>query len=466
LAKAGRCVARRGEAMQGSRVADPGGSRRRLTATQILAAGCVLFALSAGALVAVDVVVAGGMWSMLDLHIYDWGGQIARHSGDLYGLTYQHSGLGFTYPPMAAAVFSVLAYLPLTLLKWAASVGSVAAMTAVIWLTWGALGHPRSRARLGGTLATAAVAIWAEPVQQTLSFGQVNLVLILIIVADLTLPDHVRWKGIGVGLAAGFKLTPLIFIPYLVLTRRFRAAGVATATFLATAAVSWIWLPAQSDRYWSGRLFMDAGRLGNGAYIGNQSLRGMLLRLAGSGHAAQAIWSVAVVIVAVGGLLLAAAASRRGREMAGVLLCALTGLLISPVSWSHHWVWAVPALVLAADSVLRARAEAGSRWRQRAAWGGLLALVAVFWSRLIWAVPARAVQGLGLRGPWLLTGNLYVLAGLATLGLAAMVMIRPRQGRKPQAPGHVDQDALATAASRPDLPSVRQSAAPAGDSAT
>jgi alpha-1,2-mannosyltransferase len=192
----------------------------------------------------------------------------------------------------------------------------------------------------------------------------------------------------------------------------------------------------------------------------------MLLRLAGSGHAAQAIWSVAVVIVAVGGLLLAAAASRRGREMAGVLLCALTGLLISPVSWSHHWVWAVPALVLAADSVLRARAEAGSRWRQRAAWGGLLALVAVFWSRLIWAVPARAVQGLGLRGPWLLTGNLYVLAGLATLGLAAMVMIRPRQGRKPQAPGHVDQDALATAASRPDLPSVRQSAAPAGDSAT
>jgi alpha-1,2-mannosyltransferase len=428
----------------------------------------VLFALSAGALIAVDVAVGGGMWSMLDLQVYDWGGQVARHSGDLYGLSYQHFGLHFTYPPTAAAVFSVLSYLPLTVLKWAASAGSVAALTAVTWLTWGALGYPRSRARLGGALATAAVAIWAEPVQQTLSYGQVNLVLMLIVVADLTLPDHAAWKGAGVGLAAGFKLTPLIFIPYLVLTRRFRAAAVALATFLATLGLAWIWLPAQSDRYWAGRLFMDPGRLGNGAYAGNQSLRGMLLRLAGGGHAAQAMWSVAVVIVAVGGLLLAAAASRRGREMAGVLLCALTGLLISPVSWSHHWVWAVPALVVAADSVVRATSAAGSRRRQRAAWAGVLALLAVFWSRLIWAVPARAVQGRGLRGPWLLSGDLYVLAGLATLGLATLGLaagIMMYRRREPPGPDHDGLVAARRGTGTPALPAVPRSAAPAGDSA-
>lgn len=428
--------------------------RRQLTAPRILAAGCVLFALSAGALIALDIVVAGGLWSMLDLQIYDWGGQVARHSGNLYGLTYPGTVLQFTYPPMAAAVFSVLSYVPLTALKWAASAGSVAALTTVTWLTWGALGYPRSRARLGAALAIAAVAIWAEPVQQTLAYGQVNIVLMLMVVADLTLPDQVRWKGAGVGLAAGLKLTALIFIPYLLLTRRFRAAGVALATFAATIALPWPWLPVQSARYWTGGLFLDSKRIGNNAYVGNQSLRGLVVRLAGNGHAAQAVWAVAVVIIAGAGLLLARAAYRRGRDMTGILLCALTGLLISPVSWSHHWVWVAPAMVLAADTALRAR-------RRLAAWGGVLALLALFWSRLIWVVPGRAIQGQGLSGPWQLASSLYVLAGLAVLVLAAVLLTRPRQGLAPPAQGRDRPDAATSTSGRP---AVSPSAAAAGDS--
>lgn len=427
---------------------------RRLTATRILAVGYAAFALSAVALIAADIVVAGGLWSMLDLQVYDWGGQLARHSGNLYGLTYPGTVLQFTYPPMAAAVFSMLSSVPLTALKWAASAGSVAALTTVAWLTWGALGYPRSRARLGAALAIAAVAIWAEPVQQTLGYGQVNIVLMLIVVADLTLADHVRWKGVGVGLAAGFKLTALIFIPYLLLTRRFRAAGVALATFAATVALPWPWLPVQSARYWTGGLFLDSKRIGNNAYVGNQSLRGMVVRLAGDGHAAQALWAVAVVIIAGAGLLLARAAWRRGREMTGVLLCALTGLLISPVSWSHHWVWVAPAMVLAADNALRAR-------RQLAAWGGLLALLLVFWSRLIWIVPGGAIQGQGLNGLWQLTSNLYVVAGLAALVLAAVLLTRRREGVVAPAQGRGRPDAATSTSGRP---AVSPSAAAAGDS--
>lgn len=417
----------------GSRVAEPGGRLSRVTATRVLVAGCVLFALSAGAVAAVDLTVTPGMWSMLDLRIYDWGGLIARQSGNLYG---PHPGqpTGFTYPPMAAVVFSVLTYLPLTALKAAAQAGTLVSLTVVAWLTWGSLGYPRSRARLGAAMVTGAVATWAEPVQQTLAYGQINVVLMLVIVADLSLADRVRCKGAGVGLAAGIKLTALIFIPYLLLTRRFRAAGVALATFAATIVLAWAWLPAQSAGYWAGRLFADSGRLGNGAYVGNQSLRGLLLRLAGSGPPAAALWAVAVVIVAASGVLLAAAASRRGREVAAVLVCALTGLLISPVSWSHHWVWVVPALVLAADTVLRARAEGRSRRRRWAAWGSVLGLLAVFWTRLIWAVPVAARQGRGLSGSWQLAANLYVLAGLVILGLAAALMAYPRQ-RGPGVPG-------------------------------
>jgi alpha-1,2-mannosyltransferase len=407
-----------------------------------LAAGCVLLALSAGALIAAHEIAAGVQWHMIDLQIYDWGGRVVRHRRNLYGLTYPGTNLYFTYPPIAALVFAVLSYLPLTVLKLMSSAGSVAALTAVCWLTWGALGYPRSRARLGGALAITAVAIWAEPVQQTLALGQVNIVLMVITVADLTRPDHVWWKGAGVGLAAAFKLTPLIFIPYLLLTRRFRAAGVALAMFLAAGAVSWAGLPAQSDRYWAGRLFLDAGRLGNEAYIGNQSLLGMLLRLTSSAGLAEVIWAVAALIVAAGGLLLAVTASRRGREMAGVMICALTGLLVSPVSWSHHWVWVAPALVLAADSVVRARpASQGGTGRQRAAWSAVLALLAVFWSRLIWDVPEQAIQGRGLSGPWLLAGNLYPLAGLVALGLAALLLTRRREGTEPPAPGGHGPDA-------------------------
>lgn len=111
-----------------------------------------MFALSAGALAAVDLTVTPGMWSMLDLRIYDWGGLIARQSGNLYGPPYPGQPTGFTYPPMAAVVFSVLTYLPLTALKAAAHAGTVVSLTVVTWLTWGSLGYPRSRARLGAAI--------------------------------------------------------------------------------------------------------------------------------------------------------------------------------------------------------------------------------------------------------------------------------------------------------------------------
>jgi alpha-1,2-mannosyltransferase len=403
---------------------DGSGRRGSTMSRRVLVTGAVLFLVSVAAVIVADSTVRGGQSAMLDLQVYDWGGHIARHSGDLYGASYGHGRLRFTYPPMAAAVFAVLSYTPLPVLKWVVGAGSIAALTAVTWLTWGALGYPRSRERLGGTLAVASIGIWTEPAQQTLSFGQVNILLMLIIVADLCLPDRVRHKGAGVGFAAGFKLTPLIFIPYLLLTGRVRAAGVALAAFAATVTAGAILLPSQSGRYWAGRLFLDPRRLGNVGYVGNQSLYGMLLRLTASPGAAHVAWLVAAVSVGAGGLLLAAAAERK-QEVGGVVVCGLTGLLISPVSWTHHWVWTVPALVLAVHGAVRMSAAAPSRWRRWAAWRGPLALIVVFCSRLVWTVPASTVQGRGMRGAWLIVGNLYVVAGLAALGAAALVLARP-----------------------------------------
>ena len=207
------------------------------------------------------------MAAMRDLVVYREGGLIVRHvspaynghlASPLYDWTGQN-GVQFTYPPFAAVIFAVASVLPWTVLRWAMTLASLAALGLSLWLTFGALGLPRPAAvRLAATLGVSALALATEPVQQTLALGQVNLLLMLLIVADLLTVRRRRrpggrtrwWHGIGIGIAAGIKLTPLIFIPYLVLVRRYRQAATATVTFAATVVLGYAILPRDSGRYW------------------------------------------------------------------------------------------------------------------------------------------------------------------------------------------------------------------------
>jgi alpha-1,2-mannosyltransferase len=320
----------------------------------------------------------------------------------------------------------------------------------VTWLSWGRLGYRRSRGRLGATLLIAAIVLWLEPVQQTLAFGQVNAVLMLVVVADLCLPDGNWLKGVGVGLAAGFKLTPLIFIPYLLLTRRYRAAVVALGTFGVTIAATDLLIPKAVRQFWAGLMFLRVSRVGNIAYVGNQSLYGASIRLLGSARAAHPYYLAAATVIGFAGLLVAAGLSRRGQELAGVVTCALTGLLVSPVSWSHHWVWIAPTLVLLTDLAVRAGKAARLAPRpvaDRLAFtaAGLAVMAALALSiaypfhaapgaprlpaGLIWTVPPRALQGERLTGYQELMGNLYVLAGLVGLTAVAAWLLAHTFGR-------------------------------------
>jgi alpha-1,2-mannosyltransferase len=389
--------------------------------------GAILFALSVLLFLIVFQIFPRYPWSMLDLHIYLWGGMAVRHGHNPYLHTY-HSrpGLHFTYTPFAAGIFAVLSYLGLPLMRILTVAGSIAALVLVLWLTWGALGRKRSASRLGATLTAAALALWLEPVRQTLSFGQVNLVLMAIIVADLCLSDTRWWKGVGIGLTAGFKLTPLIFIPYLLLTRRFRAAAVASATFVLTVVICFVLMPTASQHYWIDGLFLNPNRLGNVHYVGNQSLYGALLRLLGTAAAARPYQLFADAVVGLTGLAIAAWVSRRGEEMAAILICALTGLLVSPVSWSHHWVWVAPMLLVLVDFATRPPAfVAPESWR-RTCWLGAAAVTLVF-SGIVWAVPSPAVQGYSMTGLEQVIGDLYVLAGLVGLGLTAALLVLTRR---------------------------------------
>ena len=209
------------------------------------------------------------------------------------------------------------------------------------------------RSGLSATLGVSALALATEPVQQTLSLGQVNLLLMLLVAADLLTGGALVpggrtrwWHGIGIGVAAGVKLTPLIFIPYLLLTRRYRQAATASAVFAATVALGYAILPGDSGTYWANGLFLKANRIVFLGTRGNQSLRGVLTRLAGSVSSGTVPWIAAAVLVAVAGLVAAALLYRARQPVPAMLACALTGLLVSPLSWDHHWVWVAPGMAL------------------------------------------------------------------------------------------------------------------------
>jgi alpha-1,2-mannosyltransferase len=289
------------------------------------------------------------------------------------------------------------------------TVTSVAAIGTALWLTLGALGW-RGRRQATALAAIAAVSLWIEPVQRSLHLGQIEPLLMVLIVWDICQPDRRRWKGAGIGVAAGIKLTPLVFIPYLFLTGKRRQAAVVTAAFAGTVAIGFVFLPHASDKYWLTGYFLHASNVGDVKSLLNQSVLGLVARSIHSVRHATPIWLGLSVVITVLGLGAAAVLDRAGRTVAGWLTCELTSLLSYPISWDHHWIWVVPALALFADTALRARGAA--RW----AWWALAAGVAALfgaWGRLplgeVYPLPGRLQP---------ISANLFVLAGLALLGVA------------------------------------------------
>jgi alpha-1,2-mannosyltransferase len=350
----------------------------------------------------------GAHWPLWDVHVYWWGGQQAARGGALYAPGARYS---FTYPPFAAALFSLAAHAPegdLAAVITAASIGALAALCAL------SLGMAGVRRRPETVFAVTALALLTWPVAYTLRLGEVNLIVAALAGADLLRRHDGHWaQGIATGLAAGIKLTPLIFVAYLLITRRVRAAATAAAAFAATIAIGVALLPSPSRVFWLDGVFYDQNRIGDPANLSDQSLSGAVTRLAGNLDFGYRWWAIAALLVGLAGITVAAWAHRRGRRLAGVTCCAITGLLISPFSWTHHWVWAVPLLA----------ALAAIAWRHRSAACGLAAAaVAAIFSRRIplpWpGHPPGLVR--------LLEGDLYVLCGLAVLAGTALALIRER----------------------------------------
>ncbi len=448
----------RASGSQSSIAADSLRSRLDRVGTPLLVIGAIAFVLAFERLV---MRVAGPSYvhRMFDLGMFRDGGLIVRHAyhvnsshpTTLYGLVSHHGANPFSYPPFAAAIFAVMSFFSPLALEWGITVLSVAALTYAVWMTLDAMGVPKGRARAGAVLAASAAALWTQPVQSNLSLGQINVLLMAAIIWDLR-PSRAElngiragsdgpivgsafstvaspwWTGLATGVAAGIKLTPLIFIPYLLITGRFRQAGVAAAAFAVTVGIGFAVIPGASSTYWqSGLLERVTGAQSANAqfFFGsawNQSLRGYVSRLLLDSHIAVAPWLIAAALTLLIGLVCATWLYRDGYPMLGVLTCAITGLLISPVSWVHQWVWVGPWLAALGGLTLLARGASRRIWLAVTgllilAFGNFPVTAGLTGGRhgmnVITDVPMN--QPLTWDGHQVIAGNIYFLCGAAGL---------------------------------------------------
>jgi alpha-1,2-mannosyltransferase len=277
-----------------------------------------------------------------DTYVYRMGGSIVLHGSDLYARTTPHP---YTYTPFSALLFIPLAWMPVDVMAVVWTTLSLAGFILTTWIVLGWLGLADDRFRLALTAVVCLVFVWLDPVADTLLGGQINLIVMGLVVADLVLPDNSRWKGIGLGFAASFKLLPLFFVVYLLLTRRMAAAVRAVATFAATIVLGFLFLPKDSLTFWSGT-FVDSSRVGAAQNPRSESLLSLLVRWTHqAASAVEPIWLLLGVVVAVVTLVLAVWAHRRGDELLAVCVAAAGTLYLSPITWRHHWVWIVPMLL-------------------------------------------------------------------------------------------------------------------------
>jgi alpha-1,2-mannosyltransferase len=374
----------------------------------------------------------------IDLGVYRIGGRTWLRGGDLYRQVLVIGGLRlpFTYPPIAAVVLAPLALLPMTAAGTVLTVGSVALAAVVLGVFLRRLAGP-----VAGSLWAAGwllpAALLLEPVRSTLAYGQIDIVLMALVTLDC-LTAEPRWpRGALTGLAAAVKLTPAAFVLFFLLRRDYRAAAVGGVSFAAITAAGFALAGPDSVRYWTTIVF-QTGRIGGPATATNQCIQAVLARAGLDPHtlpgaAAWLMLSAVVVVAACRGMRHALAASQ---DCLALSLNAFAALLISPVSWSHHWVWCAPGLLTLADL--------GRRHRRRlagavAAGGLVLFAVAPQWwigkfvgPELRWAAWQQVI------------GSAYVFFAALVLLLSACGQLTPpaTTARTAPDPGHSALDPI------------------------
>ena len=355
----------------------------------------------------------GWRWGMADLEVYRAAVASMLQAQPLYQEGFTPANLSWLYPPFAAVLMMPWAVLPEVAAKTVMTAASVAALVLLMAQSWAATAVPRAW-RPGLVLTCAAVVLVSEPMQQNLIMGQINVLLAAAVVHDFLRPAGDRRRGWLVGLAAGVKLTPALIVIYYAFRREWSAVRNASLAFVGSVVIGFVVVPGESWTYWTRALW--SSRIGPD-HLGNQSLLGTLLRLAANTGWTSLFWLVSAGGVAVAGIWLAV--QRQADPLASYCTLAAAILLISPLSWTPHWISLSPVLVLAM-----------SRCRRPAGLISVLAAYGLFmfawpvdgvWSGLIWTVyPAdlwpEVPPSLRVAGR-ILVGSSYTVLGLAVLAV-------------------------------------------------
>jgi alpha-1,2-mannosyltransferase len=403
--------------------AAPAAATTRRRAISLNAAGPVLFLLSVAGRLGLTYLAPHGA-NFVDLHVYVYGAATIDHVGSLYHYTYADQTpnfpLPFTYPPFAAIVFYPLHLLPFGLVAFCWQVGTIAALYGVVRLSQRLLGVAAGEGHRLALLWTG-LAIWLEPLRSTFDYGQINVLLVL---AALFAVYSTRWwlSGLLVGLAAGIKLTPAVAGLYFVGARRWGAAVFSAVVFLATIAVSALFIPDET-RYYFTDLIFKTDRIGPMCTVFNQSWRGGVCRIVGHDPGYSPAVLIGTAVIAILSVLAWRALASHGTDRLGTLLIVeLFGLLVSPISWTHHWVWLVPLMIWLLHGPLSERLGArilGWVWLALTAIG--VPWLLSFAQPSIWQIARPWYQAWG--------GLVYIVATLATLAYIAASRTRTTSPR-------------------------------------
>ncbi|WP_247826967.1 glycosyltransferase 87 family protein [Arthrobacter antioxidans] len=313
------------------------------------------------------VVVAGVLaaWAFawadfigLDFRVYRMGGQsVVDADGSLYSRSFGEGegSLLFTYPPFAALVFTVLTVVSAetgAALFVALSVLIAAATSLLITRYLGGFSAVRDVLRhptaLPLAIAGTGLVCLLGPWRETMAFSQVNIVLFAMIAADLLSGPHRRLPtGLLTGIAAGIKLTPLVFGLYFLVRGEWKQLFTMAGGFFGTIALGFLLLPRESMTYWL-QMLRDTGRIGGEGYVDNLSVRGTILHFLGPEFPSTIPWLVVSLLLVAATAYVIRSSRHHGDRFLPIAMTSLLMLLISPISWSHHWVWIVIVLAVLA----------------------------------------------------------------------------------------------------------------------
>jgi alpha-1,2-mannosyltransferase len=250
-------------------------------ATQVAIVGLVLYA---------GWLLFGQIPYRIDIEVYRMGGQAwlagqSLYAGDATFHTLIGLDLPFTYPPLAAIVFSPFAWIPLSAASVIITIITLVLVVLSTWIVltrlavWPVSALTREPAWLRRVWLAAGIAalavMYLEPIFANFDFGQINVVLMTLVIADCV-PRRTPWpRGLLLGVAIALKLTPAVFLLYFVLRRDGRAALTAVVTFAAASLLGCALAWRDSVEYWTTTL-RHTDRIGSAALNTNQNIAGAL----------------------------------------------------------------------------------------------------------------------------------------------------------------------------------------------